>query len=163
MDKYNFKVVAELRSDLTENQRLAVSSKIGELQQRLKIVNIDNETYCKEPPIKDYDDFGAVNFFFSALKDMKEYFKKLEYYDLREDDKHIEMLELKILKIDFELPDFLENDIKEYVKAFNSDSLSWDCWWGEVYGSINMAQSGNIITDEQADMLRNHYLFKKRG
>jgi len=91
MDKYNFKVVAELRSDLTENQRLEVSSKIGELQRRLKIVNIDNETYCKAPPIKDYDDFGAVTFFFSALKDLKEYFKRLEYYDLWEGDKRIEV------------------------------------------------------------------------
>ena len=69
--------------------------------------------------------------------------------------------ELETLKLDFNLPDFLENDINEYVKAFNSDSLNWDCWWGEVYGSINLAQSRWIITEEQADMLRNHYLFKK--
>lgn len=62
------------------------------------------------------------------------------------------------LEIDFEIPDFLENDINNYISAMNEQSLDWDCWWGEVYGSINMALYGNFITKEQADLLRSHYL-----
>ena len=82
MENYNFKVVAELRDDLTENEKGVALDKIGILQQKLKIVKVNETTYCKVQPIKDYDDFGAVAFFFSALKDMKVCFSKLKYYDL---------------------------------------------------------------------------------
>lgn len=89
MAYYNFKVVAELRNDLTVNEKGVAMDKIDELQHKLKIVKVDETTYCKGQPIKDYDDFGAVAFFFSALKDMKEYFVKLEYYDLWEGNKRV--------------------------------------------------------------------------
>lgn len=87
MNKYNYKVVAELRPDLPENERIYAVNKIRDLKNRLNIVNIDNVTYCKAQPINGYDDFGAVAFFFSALKDMKKCFSRLEYYDLWGDRK----------------------------------------------------------------------------
>lgn len=89
MADYNFKVVAELREDLTVNEKGVAMDKIDELQRKLKIVKVDDTTYCKVQPIEDYDDFGAVAFFFSALKDMKELFVKLEYYDLWEGNKRV--------------------------------------------------------------------------
>lgn len=89
MANYNFKVVAELRKDLTVSEKDVAMDKIDELQRKLKIVKVDETTYCKVQPIKDYDDFGAVAFFFSALKDMKGLFIKLEYYDLWEGDKSV--------------------------------------------------------------------------
>jgi len=55
-----------------------------EIKSKLKIVNIDDVTYCKAQPIKEYNDFGAVAFFYCALKDIKEFFEMLEYYDLEE-------------------------------------------------------------------------------
>jgi len=89
MGDYNFKVVAELRSDLTNVQRETALKKIEELQNKFEIIKIDNETYCKAGQIKEHDDFGAVTFFFCKLKRMKEYFSKLEYHDLWEGDKHV--------------------------------------------------------------------------
>ncbi len=89
MDGYNYKVVAELRSDLSENERNNAVETIRELQKKLRIVNVDTVTYCKAQPIKGYDDFGAVAFFFSALKDMQDCFSHLEYYDLWEDRKRV--------------------------------------------------------------------------
>lgn len=82
MDSYNYKVVAKLRSDLSENERAAVLNEMEDLQSRLRIVKLDGDTYCKAQPIHGCDDFGAVAFFFSALKDMEKYFSQLEYYDL---------------------------------------------------------------------------------
>jgi len=89
MDNYNYKVIAELRPDLPENERKKAINAIQDLQKKLRIVNVDTVTYCKEQPIKGYDDFGAVAFFFSALKDMKDCFSHLEYYDLWEDRKRV--------------------------------------------------------------------------
>ncbi len=89
MNHYNYKVIAELRQDLPEDERMSAVNEIRDLQNRLKIVNIDNVTYCKAQPISGYDDFGAVAFFFSALKDMKNCFSRLEYYDLWGDRKRV--------------------------------------------------------------------------
>lgn len=89
MENYNFKVIAELRKDLTENERISVLNQIENLRHRLKIISIDNVTYCKEQPIHDYDDFGAVALFFSALKEIRGYFSRLEYYDLWEGNKRV--------------------------------------------------------------------------
>ena len=81
MEHYNYKVVAELRPDLTELERETAVHRIKDLQQRLRIMNLDAITYCKEPPICGLDDFGAVGVFFAALDDMKDCFSRLEYYD----------------------------------------------------------------------------------
>lgn len=89
MEYYNYKVVAELRPDLPESEQENAVNTIKDLQKKLRIINIDAITYCKEPPVKEYDDFGAVAFFFSALKDMKDCFSRLEYYNLWEDRKRV--------------------------------------------------------------------------
>ena len=59
------------------------------MQNRLNIVNLNSITFCKAQPIKDCDDFGAVAFFYSALKDKKHYFSQLEFYDLRGERRHV--------------------------------------------------------------------------
>lgn len=89
MNNYNFKVVAELKPDLTDVQREIATKKINELQRKFGIIKIDGNTYCKSGIIHEQDDFGAVTFFFCKLKRMKEYFSKLEYHDLCEGDKKI--------------------------------------------------------------------------
>jgi hypothetical protein len=89
MKSYNYKVIAELRHDLSNEERETALKIIKDLQNRLKIVNIDSITYCKKQPIKGYDDFGAVAFFFAALKDINFYFSRLEHYDLTEEKKRI--------------------------------------------------------------------------
>ena len=59
------------------------------------------------------------------------------------------------------LPQYLQNDIKSYLKACEDNSLDWDCWACEVLASINMALNGNWITEEEADELRYTYIYRK--
>lgn len=82
MENYNYKVVAELKSSLSESEKEFISGKIDELKQKMGIVYIGDNTFCKEPPISEYNDFGPVCFFSIELEKYKEYFSKLEYYDI---------------------------------------------------------------------------------
>lgn len=88
--EYNYKVVAKLKDDLSEEKKNAAMSRIDDLQRRLKIIKIDEVTYRKQGPIQQYDDFGAVTIFFIALEeDLKECFESLVYYNLWEDRKRV--------------------------------------------------------------------------
>ncbi len=58
------------------------------------------------------------------------------------------------------LPEYLQHDLDVYKKALKEGSNLLDCYWGELYGSINAAEiSDGIITPEHADYLRRKYLF----
>ena len=61
------------------------------------------------------------------------------------------------------LPDYLQHDLDAYKDGLKSHSGLMDCLWGELYGSINMAEiSDGIITPEHADYLRKKYLYGAR-
>lgn len=58
------------------------------------------------------------------------------------------------------LPDYLQHDLDAYKAGVKTHSGLLDCLWGELYGSINMAEiSEGIITPEHADYLRKKYLY----
>ena len=57
------------------------------------------------------------------------------------------------------LPDYLQHDLDAYKEGLKNKSSIMDCLWGELYGSINMAEiSEGVITPEHADYLRRKYL-----
>lgn len=59
------------------------------------------------------------------------------------------------------LPGYLQHDLDAYKKGLNEKSPILDCLWGELYGSINVAEiSEGVITPEHADYLRQKYLWK---
>lgn len=61
---------------------------------------------------------------------------------------------------EYGLPDYLQEDLDAYKKGLADGSDLLDCLWGELYGSINMAQiSDGAITPEHADYLRQKYLW----
>ena len=61
---------------------------------------------------------------------------------------------------EFGLPGYLQHDLDAYKEGLKSHSGLMDCLWGELYGSINMAEiSEGIITSEHADYLRKKYLY----
>lgn len=62
-------------------------------------------------------------------------------------------------KIEKLLPQYLQHDIDQLIKGENS-SL-WDCYWCELYASINSAEVDLEITEEQAAYLRKKYLYKE--
>ncbi len=64
---------------------------------------------------------------------------------------------------EFGLPDYLQHDLDAYKDGLKSHSGLMDCLWGELYGSINMAEiSDGVITPEHADYLRKKYLYGAR-
>ncbi len=61
---------------------------------------------------------------------------------------------------EYGLPDYLQHDLDAFKKGLASHSSLIDCLWGELYGSINMAEiSDGIITPEHADYLRKKFLW----
>lgn len=60
------------------------------------------------------------------------------------------------------LPDYLQHDLDAYKEGLKTKSDILDCLWGELYGSINMAEiSEGAITPEHADYLRQKYLWNR--
>ena len=61
---------------------------------------------------------------------------------------------------EYGLPEYLQHDLDAYKDGVKSNSSLLDCLWGELYGSINIAEiSDGVITQEHADYLRKKYLF----
>ena len=61
---------------------------------------------------------------------------------------------------EYGLPDYLQHDLDAYKEGLKTHSSLLDCLWGELYGSINMAEiSEGVITAEHADYLRKKYLY----
>lgn len=61
---------------------------------------------------------------------------------------------------EYGLPDYLQRDLDAYKEGLRTGSTLLDCLWGELYGSINMAEiSDGTITSEHADYLRKKYLW----
>ena len=76
----------------------------------------------------------------------------------------IEKIEIQTIREDsyeFGLPEYLQNDLDAYKRALEQGSSLIDCLWGELYGSINIAEiSEGIITPEHADYLRKKFLWR---
>ena len=60
------------------------------------------------------------------------------------------------------LPPYLAHDLEAYKKGLAEKSSLLDCLWGELYGSINIAEiNDGFITPTQAQYLRDKYLWGK--
>ena len=60
------------------------------------------------------------------------------------------------------LPPYLASDLEAYKTGLAEHSTLLDCLWGELYGSINIAEiNDGAITHEQAQYLRDKYLWGK--
>lgn len=61
---------------------------------------------------------------------------------------------------EYGLPEYLQHDLDAYKEGLRTKSKLLDCYWGELYGSINLAEiSDGVITPEHADYLRKKYLW----
>jgi len=73
--------------------------------------------------------------------------------------------ELREESYEYGLPGYLQHDLDCYKRALAGEeehAKLIDCYWGELYGSINMAQiNDGAITPDHADYLRNKYLWRK--
>ena len=74
------------------------------------------------------------------------------------------LVELSCMKEMYErnLPPYLARDLEAWKKGVEERSRLLDCLWGELYGSINIAEiDDNAITHDQAQYLRDKYLWGK--
>lgn len=61
---------------------------------------------------------------------------------------------------EYGLPEYLQHDLDAFKAGLESGSGLMDCLWGELYGSINIAEiDDGSITPEHANYLRQKYLF----
>ena len=62
---------------------------------------------------------------------------------------------------EYGLPSYLQHDLDAFKEGLKNGSSLLDCLWGELYGSINIAEiSDGSITPEHADYLRNKFLWR---
>ncbi|MBR4474086.1 MAG: helix-turn-helix transcriptional regulator [Oscillospiraceae bacterium] len=58
------------------------------------------------------------------------------------------------------LPEYLQHDLDAYKEGVKNHSSLLDCLWGELYGSINIAEiNDRAISSEHADYLRKKFLY----
>lgn len=58
------------------------------------------------------------------------------------------------------LPEYLQHDLDAYKEGLKNHSSLLDCLWGELYGSINIAEiNERSITPEHASYLRHKFLY----
>ena len=61
---------------------------------------------------------------------------------------------------EFGLPNYLQHDLDAYKEGLKTKSSLLDCLWGELYGSINIAEiNEGAITPEHADYLRKKFFW----
>ncbi len=61
------------------------------------------------------------------------------------------------------LPEYLQHDLDAYKEGLTHGSDLLDCLWGELYGSINIAEiDDGFITPEHADYLRRKFLWGEK-
>ena len=62
---------------------------------------------------------------------------------------------------EYGLPRYLQHDLDAYKDGLKNGSNLIDCLWGELYGSINIAEiNDGAITPEHADYLRQKFLWR---
>ena len=62
---------------------------------------------------------------------------------------------------EYGLPEYLQHDLDAYREGLKTGSTLMDCLWGELYGSINIAEiNEGAITPEHAEYLRQKYLWR---
>lgn len=66
------------------------------------------------------------------------------------------------IKIDFEIPEFLQETIDELIKA-RKENKYWDLEEETLISDINRAWYSRDITEDQAWTLRKKYLWWSRG
>lgn len=86
-----------------------------------------------------------------------------------------EIMELKVEKdnisngkpkdksyLETNLPSNLEKALRSYIEGEKENTLYLDCLWDELYGAINSDVWAGYISEEQANYLREEYLYGEK-
>ena len=85
-----------------------------------------------------------------------------ELYELLlQDEQEHEVIKERERSYEYGLPPYLQEDLDRYKDALEHGSTLLDCYWGELYSSINDAEIGTgTISAEHANYLREKYLWR---
>lgn len=80
---------------------------------------------------------------------------------IQKEEEELELLLQRERSYEYGLPEYLQTDLDNFKAALENGSSLLDCYWGELYGSINDAEIGTgVISSEHADYLRKKYLWR---
>ena len=65
----------------------------------------------------------------------------------------------KIEYLERNLPEILANDLAQFKKGLREHDSLLDCYWGELYGSLNSCRDTNGVTPEQYAYITERYLY----
>lgn len=65
----------------------------------------------------------------------------------------------KIEYLERNLPEILANDLAQFKKGLKEHSSLLDCYWGELYGSLNSCRDTDGVTAEQYAYITERYLY----
>lgn len=83
------------------------------------------------------------------------------YEMIQQDEEEREIAAERERSYEYGLPAYLQEDLDRYKEALEHGSNLLDCYWGELYSSINDAEIGTgVISAEHADYLRKKYLWR---
>ena len=102
--------------------------------------------------------FLRYRLFADSTKTKKEQIKNITRFLIYNEIGLYFMKENHVINFD-DLPIYLQKSIREYQENKN-DKYHWDIYYDDLYGSINSAQHGGELTKEEADWLREEYLYK---
>ena len=79
IEGYGYKIIAEIDAELNEYTNEIVQNTIKAYKKQFVVVEVTENIYINAK--KGDKTYGELVFFYLKLKDMGEYFTKLEYYD----------------------------------------------------------------------------------
>lgn len=57
-----------------------------------------------------------------------------------------------------DLPEAVLQDLNAFIKAKENHDSCRDCYWGELYGTLNSFQVAGLLSKEKANYIREKYL-----
>lgn len=83
--KYNYKIVYKLKSNLEEPKKKFIEKKIEACISKFNLEKHSDGAIYKKAGFKGNEDFGGVTFTYSLLKEDVNCFEKLEWHDMYAD------------------------------------------------------------------------------
>ena len=150
----NLKIYLDATPEERANRRLKQNEEQG--------INIPYEEILENIKFRDHNDLTST---VAPLKRAEDavYIDSTNMTIPEVVDKIVEEVERAKVESLYEvgLPKYLQHDIDQFKKGLETEDHLLDCYFDELYGSINSAYYSNEISKKQADYLRFKYLFNR--
>lgn len=80
MEKYRFKVIVELKNNLTDVEKSYAKNYINLWGNKMRLEKIAENTYCK--PIDNNQDLSSITVFGCKMAEKRDFFDKIQIFDV---------------------------------------------------------------------------------